>query len=468
MRDVLLFLIVIGTIPFILRRTWIGVIVWSWLGYMNPHRLTWGFSYFFPFAQLVAIVTFVSLLFDRGPKRLPTNLLMGVWIAFILWLNVTTLFAMVPGEAAYEWERTMKIMIFAVLTVALIDTRKKLEILLWTIVLSLAFYGVKGGVFALVRSGEDLVFGPPGSFFGENNSLALVLIMTLPLLYYLQLSVHRRWMKLALFAAIGLTGLSVLASHSRGALLGAAAMVAMLWLRSRHKVKIGLVMLLLIPPMLFFMPAEWWERMATIRNFQEDASAMGRINAWGFAVNIANERPLIGGGFRVFDRALFMRYAPNPLSFHDAHSIYFEVLGEHGYVGLLLFLALGLLTLLMGSRILRRTRDVPELVWARDLASMLQVSLAGYAVSGAFLGLAYFDLYYSLIAIMLITNRLVEEHLAQRVAEPHVASAQRPATLPGAVVGPAVAEGAVPNRASPSPRAAVAGRAPRGEPLAPR
>ena len=135
------------------------------------------------------------------------------------------------------------------------------------------------------------------------------------------------------------------------------------------------------------MPDHWFERMGSIQTFDQDMSAMGRINAWWFAWNLAQDHPITGGGFRTFTPELFQIYAPDPNHFVDAHSIYFEVLGEQGFVGLLLFLILGLSALYTGGWIVRRTKRDPELRWARDLAAMLQVSLVGYAAGGLFLGL---------------------------------------------------------------------------------
>ena len=103
-------------------------------------------------------------------------------------------------------------------------------------------------------------------------------------------------------------------------------------------------------------------------------------------------------------RDLFARYAPHPQDVHDAHSIYFEVLGEHGFVGLVLFLLLGFFAWRTCSLVAKQARPHPDGQWMADLASMLQVSLVGYATSGAFLGLAYFDLYYHLIALVVLVK----------------------------------------------------------------
>jgi putative inorganic carbon (HCO3(-)) transporter len=435
MRDLIIFLIVVGSVPMILRQAWIGIIMWSWLGYMNPHRLTWGFAYSFPFAQLVAAVTLLAFLFDKTPKRLPNTFLTWIWLALIFWFNVTTLTAIYPEYAQWEWDRTMKIQLFAVLTVILINTPAKVMTLVWTIVLSLGFFGVKGGIFSLLTGGEYLVFGPADSFFADNNALALVLIMTFPLMFYLQTQVNGRLAKLAFFGAMALTALSILGSHSRGALLAGMAMAGTLWLKGPYKVRTGIALLLAIPPLLMFMPDAWWERMQTIREFQSDGSAMGRINAWWFALNLALDRPLVGGGFQVFSRELFLTYAPNPTDFHDAHSIYFEILAEQGFVGLGLFLLLGLVVIRTAGRIERQARALDSLRWASGLASMLQVSIVGYAVGGAFLGLAYFDLYYNLIALVLVLDTLVrselrEGHMAVPAAGARAQRVPRPAAAP--------------------------------------
>ena len=138
---------------------------------------------------------------------------------------------------------------------------------------------------------------------------------------------------------------------------------------------------------------------------------MGRLNSWTFAFNLARARPLVGGGFETFQPELFAIYAPEPSQSADAHSIYFEVLGEHGFVGLALFLALGISLWRSCGRTIRRARDDPDLEELEHLARMVQVSLIAYAVSGAFLGLAYFDLFYNLIAIIVIAQVLVVSHV---------------------------------------------------------
>lgn len=412
MRDLIIAIVIFGAVPFILTRPKIGVVMWCIVSYMNPHRLTWGFAYNYPFAAVIAGATLVSVLLSKEPKRIPWTPVSVVWVIFILWMSFTTLFALVPGDAYEEWVRTIKIQIMTFVTLMVMNSRDRLHMLAWAIVVSLGFYGIKGGVFAILTGGEYRVSGPPESFIEDNNSLALALVMILPLMRYLQLNSAQWWVRLGLTGTMALTVVAALATYSRGAVLAMSAMMFMLFLKSRKKAMILAGMLLLIPAVLSFMPEQWFERIETIRHYDQDKSTLGRFNAWWFAYNVAKER-VVGGGFNTFDPDLFHRYAPDPEDFHDSHSIYFEVLGEHGFIGLFVFLLLLWLSFRNGAWIKRHAAKREDLRWALDLGSMVQVSLTAYAVGGAFLGMAYYDLYYHLVAISLLTRFQVEQALAQ-------------------------------------------------------
>lgn len=418
MRDLIVTLIVFGSLPLILVRPWFGAIMWAWIGYMNPHRLTWGFAYDFPFAMLVAIATLAGLVFTKDRRGIPLSTVTFWWFALVLWMNVTTPFAISAENTLPEWERAMKIQLMAFVTVILIHRRQQLDWLIWTIVVSIGFFGIKGGIFAIVTGAEYSVRGPEESFIEDNNDLALALIMVMPFMRYLQLQTTRAWVKWGLAGAMALSALAIFATHSRGALVAGSAMLLLLLVRSRHRSRLILAVAALIPLIVSFMPDKWFTRMETISTYEQDASAMGRINAWWFAWNLAKDRPLVGGGFNTFDRKLFPKYAPNPKDFHDAHSNYFEMLAEHGFPGLLVYLALGISVWVAAGRVVRRVRELQAQAragpvrWMEDLALMVQVGVVGYATGGAFLGLAYFDLYYSFVGFVVILQRMLAEHEA--------------------------------------------------------
>jgi probable O-glycosylation ligase (exosortase A-associated) len=171
------------------------------------------------------------------------------------------------------------------------------------------------------------------------------------------------------------------------------------------------------------MPETWWAKMGTIATYEQDSSAMGRIEAWGFAVNLALHRPIVGGGFGAFVPEAFAVYAPG-VQARSGHSIYFDTLGNHGFVGLGLFVLLMFASWRTGSRILSLTKKTPELRWAYDLAAMCQVCLLGYWTGGAFLSLSYFDGYYVIISLLVLTRVVVERELKAAAGSP---GAARPA-----------------------------------------
>jgi len=405
MRDIFVTAVVFGVLLLVFKHPHYGIYLWSWLSYMNPHKLAWGFATNIPFAFMTAVVTLTAYLFSKEPKRMPWTPETILLLIFLGWMTFTTYFAFYPQPAWEQWDKVLKIQIMTLLTAMLITDRKRLEGLVWVIALSLAFYGVKGGIFTILHGGVYRVQGPASTFIAGNNEMGLALIMTVPLLRYLHLQAQNKLIRLGLATAMVLTGLAAIGTQSRGALLAAVAMGSLLWLKSRNKATTTIYIIAAIGLIAAIMPQEYWDRMNTIKNYQEDPSAMGRINAWHTAFNLAKDR-IPGGGFETFQAPTFQRYAPDPEDVHAAHSIYFQVMGDHGFIGLALFVLIGLLAWRTGSKVIRECRKDPDRKWAADLAAMVQVSMVGFATGGAFLGLAYFDYYYHLVIILALTYQI--------------------------------------------------------------
>jgi probable O-glycosylation ligase (exosortase A-associated) len=374
---------------------------------MNPHRLAYGFAFSFPWAYLIGLTTLISLLFSQQRKRIPWTRETILLALLILWMGITTLNALYVDLAWEQYTKVLKIQLMTFVTLIVINDRQKLHGLVWIIALSLGFYGVKGGIFTILHGGVHRVQGPLGTFIGGNNEMALALVMTIPLMRYLQLHETRQWVRFGLATAMVLTAIAAVGSQSRGALVGLSVMGTIFWFKSRNKLFIAILIALSALLVAGIMPKEWYDRMQTIESYQEDQSAMGRINAWWTAVNVARDR-ITGGGFETFNPSTFRQYAPDPNNVHDVHSIYFEIMGEHGFIGFALFVTIMALTWRKCSAIIKTTYQDKERAWARDLAAMLQVSIIGYATSGAFLGLAYFDFYWHLVAMAVILSQLIQ------------------------------------------------------------
>jgi probable O-glycosylation ligase (exosortase A-associated) len=430
-RDVIITAIVLGVLPFIFRVPAVGAYLWAWLSMMNPHKLTYGFAYNLPFAQLTAVTTLLVLPFSKQRKPFPLNAVSAVQLVLLCWMSFTALFALnTPDVVLERWIFVMKIQVMLFATLMLVRGRQQIETLVWIVTLSIGFYGVKGGVWTVLTGGGGRVWGPPGGMIEGNNELAVALVMLMPFMAYLYRVSTRRIVRIGLGFSLATTAFAVLGTQSRGALLALVAMSAILGLKSRYKIRATFALAAALAIVITFMPDSWVSRMETMQTYEEEGSAMSRLYTWTTLWNAAQDRPILGTGFRADSIEIFERYAPTEPKWAMfkgavwvAHSIYFQMLGEQGFVGLAIFLILFGLAWIRAGTLAKITKDDPEFgSWVPLLMPMVQVSLAGYLVGGAFLSLAYFDLPYYIIAYVILVDATVREHRRRASALAPVAS----------------------------------------------
>ena len=151
-------------------------------------------------------------------------------------------------------------------------------------------------------------------------------------------------------------------------------------------------------------PERLWERLESITKQESvetrDMSTVGRLQSFETAWNIAVSHPFFGEGFKALwnPDLWFVYFGPNFYKAFDAHSVYFDVLSEHGFVGLGLYLGALISTLLTLGRLRKRWRNHPEHGYISRYAEMTQLSLYPFLICGAFIPFAYFDLYFLLLA----------------------------------------------------------------------
>lgn len=401
MRDLALLMFVGATLPIAFMRPVVGLMLWIMFSYMNPHRITWGFATAFPWVMIVAVVAIMATFMHAGQRqRIQAKPVIVLMTLFVAWTGITTLFAVEPVQAQQYWIQFFKIVLLAYFTLILVTDEQKLHWVLWTIVLSFGFWGLKGGLFTGMSGGGYHVLGPPRSFFRDNNDFALVMCMTLPLMRYLQLYETRKWINYGLWVLMALTALAVVGTYSRGGFLALGATMFMLVLKSRRKRSLIVLVPMVAVAIAAFMPQQYYARIYSINDYQDNASATGRIDSWKFATNYAVHHPVLGGGLLMSSSdTAWNTYGPPGATHRAIHSVWFRVLGEHSFIGIGLYVAMLIAAWLSLARIRKRTRDVPDKSWMTDLASMIQVSLVAFVVAGTFLPMAYFDLVYQLLAL---------------------------------------------------------------------
>ncbi|HKV62618.1 MAG TPA: putative O-glycosylation ligase, exosortase A system-associated [Candidatus Acidoferrum sp.] len=424
MRDVILFVIIAVSVPISFFRPYFGILMWTWITFFNPHRFTWGFMYNFPIAAVIAVPTLIGCLFttniNKQFMKWETLLLAGLW----LWFCVTYLHAMqVPlfeghlADAKLEWIRVSKVLLITFAMILLVTSHQRLKSLVMVTAMSFGILAIKGAVFGFRTSGESRVWGPPDSFITDNNSFALAVNMSLPMLLFLARDEKRRALRWLLYLAFACGVLSVALTYSRGGLLGLAAVLFAISLKSRYKLISGFLVATAFFGVLTFAPPQWMARMAGLAHGDVDMSGHQRLVSWGTSWNFAMDYPITGGSFNALpDVEIFQRYQTEPLPggflSSGPHSIYFQTLEEQGFVGL------GLYLVLVGScwasllSLRRRAARSPSTQWVVPYTHMIEVSLFGFLVSGAFLGLANFDLFYQLIAMVIILKMLYRSEVA--------------------------------------------------------
>jgi probable O-glycosylation ligase (exosortase A-associated) len=376
-----------------MTQPYAGVLLWAWFTLQSPHQDAYGFVQSLPLNFIIAITTVGVILLSRERKLPPVTAISVLMVAFLAWMTFNSFFAFDPDWSWQFWDRTWKTFVFGLVVAATATSRERLYALCWVAVISLFYYGVKGGMFTVATGGNYHVFGPPGTIIADNNQLAVALLMVLPLAEFLRGEVKNKWLARGLVAGMALTIVAVVGTYSRGAIVGLGALTFLMLLRTRRKVlyiTLGSILFIFV---LMFMPNGFFNRMDTISTASQDASFAGRLTAWRVAALYATDHFPFGAGFYAPQLgAIYHHYFPHEYP-HAAHSIYFQVLGEHGWIGMALYVLLIVSTFLLNLQITRSARKVPELYWAKDLGVALQASLLVFCVSGALLSMAYYDLF---------------------------------------------------------------------------
>jgi probable O-glycosylation ligase (exosortase A-associated) len=416
MRDLVLAIIVVGATIGALRRPVFGIIAYTAFSFFSPQSSAWGFARSLPASMMVGVATIAGYVLSGEPKRFPRErelfLLLALWLTFA----VTTIFAIYPAVAYKVLVRVSKVLLVPFLCTALLNDRNRIQWILRVIGLSIGFYGFKGGIFAIATGGNYMVWGPEESCLASNNSIGMALAMNIPVLIYLFKTESNKWLRMLVRAMALLSYPAVVCTFSRGAWIATGVVTALSVMKSRYRFLIvsfvAIVALVVLPALPTFLPARVAARFQTLDNVKEDNSAKQRFGTWELCKRVGLANPMTGGGFDYYSKQTFARYMPEFLSrwpgkIWSCHSMWLTIFGEHGFPGIVLWLAL-LSCCFLSLRHLRRVglkRDGGA--WIADCAAMIQCSLVAYMCAGTFLDIAYFEMFYYLIAVLIALKATV-------------------------------------------------------------
>jgi len=418
----LLFLIIytwlLALVPF---SPFVGALLYHWIDNLPPDdvysvTLIPGYLSF-----VTGALTFLTWIV-REKKTLPRPpLIILLMIALLVWENVTWCFALVPAAGAFEWDRTVKVIGFAILTAQMLYTRERLEAFVWVFVLCVIYFGVPGAIKFIVSGGSggiaegETIVAASLSFFGDRVTFSVVLAMAVPFALYLgrrATLLPHRWLRLvkpAMFGVVVSCFLALIGTFARTALFAGGATLLMMTVRSQRKIVSFLVAGVMVSALYMIAPQNWFGRMDTIGDYETEDSAASRIAAWKWAWAFTLEHPIVGGGFGVF--VLDAGSITGRPGWLEAHNIVFSTMAKHGFVGLGLFCLLILAIYRSCAVIQKRVLQREELAWAADLARATQIALVTFAAGGMFVSIDGTPALYMLGGITVGVRDLIEREL---------------------------------------------------------
>ncbi|MEE2939209.1 MAG: putative O-glycosylation ligase, exosortase A system-associated [Planctomycetota bacterium] len=419
MRDLLVALFVLSSMPVAFKRPVAGLMVFSLLAYMRIQDLTWGFARATRWSLYIALLMFAGWLFQQDRKgpiwtfRTALLVFLPLWMFIGLVESRGVLYA-VTSKNLVEYTKIVGIAIFSMMVVR---RREHLRAMMWIIGGSFAFFGVKNGAAAIASGGSLFINRGPGGMLEDNNDFALALAMSLPILVALATSetsgLYRKWLKFT----TPLTVMSVLATRSRGGFLSVVIATFVLVWRSKNRVA-GLALMGLAGTLgvIGLANTGTLQRLETLRNVEEDGSAMGRIAAWKVAGRMIEDQPYFGVGFNQF-QANYLEYGPRVEARADgtrvAHNAYLQIWSEGGTPAFLAYMLLLILSILSIQRLRREANRIYERSWIQSYCTGFEGALITFLLGSMFLNRAHFDLIYHYFALIISFEVIARREMAE-------------------------------------------------------
>lgn len=461
MRD-LFFLAVLPLMLYAMaKRPFIAVGMWIWTAMFFPNAWLHGMASGFRYNLLFTGIAILGYLMLKDKPKVSFGAIGAFVLLFFLWTTVSTVFTSGVPDVAWEmWIRFFKVILLFVFVLLVLDKKLHFDFFLWCVVMSIGFYAGLEALKYVASGGGHMIEGFYGHVLGDRNELALAFVMTLPVCAYL-LGEYGKSAIVVRFGLLGLMGLivtAIIGTQSRGGFVALLGLAGYFFLKSERKVVLALLAVVLVGVLSNVVSDEWTNRMDTIGEAGEDASFMGRVVAWKLSFILAMNNPFFGGGFKTLEyypmwltlSQEFFSYPffytgdalPDTTRGHAAHSVYFQVLGEHGFGGLAVYVAMLVVSFRAAHRVAVKARKHAETAWIASLGTMLQLVIFAFALGGAALSFAYFELLFAMCGItQVLHSRVLPAALA---AIGQDGAAKRAAPTPAAVSEPLVTTAKLP------------------------
>jgi probable O-glycosylation ligase (exosortase A-associated) len=418
MRDLLILALLPVMLYAMAQRPFIAVGMWLWTALFFPNGWLYGFASIVRFNLLFTGVAMLSYLAYKHRPKVQLGAIGGFVLLFFLWTTLSTVTTIGNPDITWEyWSRFLKVVMLFVFVLLTVKDKLHVDFVLACVVLSVGFYADLEALKFVGSGGGHKIVGMPGHVLGDRNELSVAFVMTLPLCYYLlgQYGHRSKLVRLALLGTMAGLAVAVVGTQSRGGFIALLALVGYMYIKSDRKILMTILIAAIVIGLSYLVTKDWSSRIDTIASAENDDSFMGRVVAWKLSFILAMQHPFLGGGFKSLEyfpnwAALsrdFFSYPwfytstllPNPTVARAAHSVYFQVLGEHGFVGLALYGGALAGSFFKAGSVSRKARRAGAPDWIPRAATMIQLSIFAFGLGGAALSFAYFDLIFALFAL---------------------------------------------------------------------
>lgn len=388
----------------------VGLLGYFWFALLRPDVLAYVPGRF-PISQILAGIAVVSAVREWPYSfRLFSNPISRWLLLLQIPILASVVFAVDPSLSYEPYWMYLRVIGLPLLIVMVVRTLDDLRWSLLVLGMSVGALGLKFGVWGFLAGGAKFANGYEG-LLADNNNLALAFAMTVALCWYLRDIVTSRPLKLTLLAMIFTTTAALIMTHSRGGAVSLGAAFLLILRRSRHKVGIAIVMAMLAAPALFLVRDSYFDRISTIENYQQDNSAVGRIENSKAAIAMWADYPLFGVGFGMDN---FVKLSSRYLGRENnlvVHNTYMQMLADSGIFAFLIWVGLLFGTIFWLGRSAKQWRDRDPELAAYPMA--IQGALVTFAVGSLFLSRVQFDLYYMLLMCAAAWYGIEQELVAQ-------------------------------------------------------
>lgn len=418
MRDIAFSLMMAALSVLSLGNPFAGLLSWAWISFALPSSSLWGFATTIPANLIIAITTMIgwALSTGRTTYRADRTLILFLLLAGVVALS--TAFSLSHEVSLPKSKEYLINFAFVILILLCLNSKIRIDAFIWMMVFCIGYYSLKGGLIFLISGGAYRFEGPVGTSIGDNNHLAAAFLLAIPLINYLRLHAANPLVRKGLASLLVLTVLAVLCTQSRGGFIGLIVLGGAFWWMSGRRISHIVAAVAIMALAAGLASEQLVSRLQTIETaHQQDNSFLGRVVSWQMHFEAAVDRPLRGvGPYALQTWPVFGTYRPsNPIVDIRlerpvaAHSIYFQVLGDHGFVALGLYIALLWIAWQNANWVIRTARDRPDALWLANLASMIRVSILTFAVAGAAVSMAFYDYFLAVLALTACLRRKAED-----------------------------------------------------------